>query len=76
MADASTDDTAAKWEREPNVVWRLGPDRVLVRRVGGDGLELIGAVAFDRSSAVVAKVGVFNGQISIRTYGRTWGSPT
>lgn len=45
MADASTDDTAAKWEREPNVVWRLGPDRVLVRRVGGDGLDLVGSAA-------------------------------
>ena len=45
MADPSTDDTAATWEREPNVVWRLGPDRVLVRRVGGDGLDLVGAAA-------------------------------
>lgn len=45
MADPSTDDTAAKWEREPNVVWRLGPDRVIVRRVGDDGLDLVGPAA-------------------------------
>ena len=45
MADAGTDYTGATWEREPNVVWRLGPDRVLVRRVGGDGLDLVGAAA-------------------------------
>ena len=45
MADASTDDSAATWEREQNVVWRLGPDRVLVRRISGDGLDLVGAAA-------------------------------
>ena len=45
MADASNDDIAAMWEREENVVWRLGPDRVMVRRIGGDGLDLVGAAA-------------------------------
>ena len=31
--------------RRPDVVWRLGPDRVLVRRIGEDGLDLMGAAA-------------------------------
>ena len=37
------------YARSPDVVWRLGPDRVLVRRVGGRGedaaAELLGAAA-------------------------------
>ena len=41
MADASN----AKFLREPNVVWRLGPDRVLVRRIGSEGLDLVGPAA-------------------------------
>jgi hypothetical protein len=38
-----------RYSRAPDVVWRLGPDRVLVRRVGGQGedaaAELMGAAA-------------------------------
>ncbi len=36
------------YARSPDVVWRLGPDRVLVRRVGasdGQGQDLAGAAA-------------------------------
>ena len=37
------------YARSPDVVWRLGPDRVLVRRVGGRGehgaADLIGEAA-------------------------------
>ena len=37
------------YSRSPGVVWRLGPDRVLVRRVGGQGedaaAELMDAAA-------------------------------
>lgn len=33
------------WRRADDVLWRIGPDRVLVRRVGGDGLDLIGTTA-------------------------------
>ena len=33
------------YERTPPVVWRLGPDRVLVRSVGGQSLDLLGAAA-------------------------------
>jgi hypothetical protein len=37
------------YSRAPDVVWRLGPDRVLVRRIGGRGeaaaAELIGGAA-------------------------------
>ena len=45
MGDASTDPSDPVYARAPNVVWRLGPDRVLVRRVGGDGLDLLGPAA-------------------------------
>ena len=31
--------------RRSDVLWRLGADRVLVRRVGADGLDLVGAAA-------------------------------
>ena len=37
------------YSRAPDVVWRLGPDRVLVRRVGGkadDAAEFTGEAAF------------------------------
>ena len=36
---------ADRWARAPRVLWRLAPDRVLVRPVGGDGLDLTGMAA-------------------------------
>lgn len=36
---------ADRWARVPRVLWRLAPDRVLVRPVGGDGLDLTGLAA-------------------------------
>ena len=30
------------WARSPDVLWRVATDRVLVRRVGGGGLDLLG----------------------------------
>lgn len=38
-------DGADRWARAPRVLWRLAPDRVLVRIVGGDGLDLTGLAA-------------------------------
>ncbi len=45
--------------RRPDVVWRLGPDRVLVRRIGEEGLDLMGAaalvwIALDRPQPIAA----------------------
>ena len=34
-----------EYSRGPQVVWRQGPDRVLVRRLGGEALDLMGAAA-------------------------------
>ena len=33
------------WRRRADVLWRLGPDRVLARRVGAEGVDLVGAAA-------------------------------
>ena len=35
----------SRLSRRSDVVWRLGPDRVLARRIGSDGLDLVGAAA-------------------------------
>ncbi len=41
-----TDDTTqAAYARARRVLWRQGPDRVLVRRVGGEAFDLLGAAA-------------------------------
>jgi hypothetical protein len=34
-----------RWGRSADVLWRLGPDRVLVRRVGDGGLDLLGVAS-------------------------------
>lgn len=36
---------AKTYARAGDVVWRIGPDRVLVRKVGHEGLDLVGAAA-------------------------------
>ena len=37
--------SATTYTRSPAVLWRVGPDRVLVRRTGHDGLDLVGIAA-------------------------------
>ena len=36
---------ATTYTRATNVLWRNAPDRVLVRRIGHDGVDLIGLAA-------------------------------
>ena len=40
-----SDGAVALYARAGRVVWRQGPDRVLVRSVGGDALDLLGIAA-------------------------------
>ena len=44
-ADHLSEATSEGYVRCPQVVWRLGPDRVVVRRIGGEALDLLGAAA-------------------------------
>ncbi len=51
--------TVDQLRRRPDVLWRLGPDRVLVRRIGEDGLDLMGGaamvwIALDRTQPIAA----------------------
>ena len=49
MTDGSADPASGaatdEFVRCPQVLWRQGPDRVLVRRVSGEALDLLGAAA-------------------------------
>jgi hypothetical protein len=40
-----TDGQTTMYARAPRVLWRTGADRILVRRVGDEALELTGAAA-------------------------------
>ncbi len=40
-----SDGAAALYARAQRVLWRQGPDRVLVRRVSGEALDLLGMAA-------------------------------
>lgn len=44
-ADHPADPASQRYERCSHVVWRQGPDRVLVRRIGGEAFDLLGATA-------------------------------
>lgn len=49
MTDGTADHPSGampdEFVRCPQVLWRQGPDRVLVRRVSGEALDLLGAAA-------------------------------
>jgi hypothetical protein len=46
VTDDHGDTPTATYARAPRVLWRRGDDRLLVRRVGDEALELTGVAAF------------------------------